>query len=380
MASARPSSRLMLVLALCGCGARSELSLVLPPVDAGPLPDASDASLDQQADGAPDAPPAPRCDRGTLVTGVTNPSYLALDSTDLYFIDDGSPSVVTDSHVGRCPRKAPCTSHPPELLTGAVPSGGGLTLNDTSVFWTELGSSDSVRFCTKASCSPGTLFVDGNDAPIFLLADGPLLDILSYHAVETCPTGGSTAPSKITMLTYGGLVLVADATTIYFSEASPQGAPRGTVKACAKPDCAGGPRVIATSLPGAPWGLVVDDTNLYVSVGGAAADPDDIGFIGVCPKSGCSGAPTRLVEHLAHPTYLVSGGDQLFWIEDGSAGQGFANGRVASCPKAGCGGVANPIASGQYLPGGIVADTGCVYWSTSGDPMHPGTIQQAPTP
>ena len=149
--------------------------------------------------------------------------------------------------------------------------------------------------------------------------------------------------------------------------------------ACAKPACSGGPKVIATSLPAAPWGLAVDDTDVYISIGGATADPDGAGAIIRCPKSGCVGAPEILVAGRNHPVQLTADAQRVYWIEDGTAAKGYRDGAVAACAKSGCGGVARTIASGQYLPSAIAVDPGCVYWSTSVNGSVRGTIQRAPT-
>jgi predicted small lipoprotein YifL len=367
---------------VAACGARSELEL--PPsanagADASPAADANGiAPPDASADAPPPPPPPPTCAGGVVVDSAQNPFYLALDATDVYFIDEGDPSVAADSSLRRCPKATGCAGTSTELLVGGRQFPGGLALDDAHVYWTELATGNAYA-CAKPSCNPVSLFTDPSDEPINVLADGALLDMLSYHAVETCPTTGCAAPQKLTQLTYGGLVVAADAEWIYFTVASPQGAPRGSVMACAKPACAGGPKVIATSLPGAPWGIAVDDTSIYFSIGGAAADPDGGGAIVRCPKSGCAGAPETLVAGRNHPTYLAADAQRVYWIEDGTAGKAFLDGAVAACSKSGCGGVARTIADHQYLPSAIAVDAGCVYWSTSADGNVHGTIQRAPT-
>ena len=379
MASAR-SLRIVLLGVVASCGARSQLEAPGPssdaasPRDAGDFADAAPAPSESGAD----AQPQPTCTGGVVVDSATNPSFLALDTTDLYFIDEGDPSVAADSSIGRCPKATGCAGASTETVVGGMNSPVGFAIDDTHLYWTEL-SSGAAFSCDKQSCQPLRLFTDGNDEPITVLADGALLDLLSYHAVETCPTGGCAAPQKLTSLTYGALVLAADASWIYYTEASPQGAPRGAVFACAKPACAGGPKAIATSLPAAPWGIAVDDASVFISIGGAAADPDGAGAILRCPKSGCNGAPEMLVAGRNHPTYLTADAERVYWIEDGSEAKGYADGAVAACAKSGCGGAARSVAERQYLPSAIAIDAGCVYWSTTGNTTSHGTIQRAPT-
>ncbi|HEX8789625.1 MAG TPA: hypothetical protein VF765_01650 [Polyangiaceae bacterium] len=365
------------VAVVAACGGRSQLEI---PTSANAAADAATAA-DANGVAPPDAsaeapPPPPTCAGGVVVDSAQNPWFLALDATDLYFIDEGEPSATAGSSLRRCPKATGCAGKPTELLVGGRRFPAGLALDDANVYWTEISTS-SAYACAKASCNPVSLFTDPNDAPITVLADGALLDMLSYHALETCPTTGCAAPQKLTPLTYGALVVAADAEWIYFTVASPQGAPRGSVMACAKPACAGGPKVIATSLPAAPWGLAVDDTDVYISIGGAAADPDGAGAILRCPKTGCAGAPETLVAGRNHPVYLVADTQRVYWIEDGTAGP--LDGAVAACAKAGCGGVARTIADHQYLPSAIAVDAGCVYWSTSANGNVDGTIQRAPT-
>ena len=234
MATAR-SLRVLLLGVVAACGARSQLESPGPSSDAASPRDAADFTDAAPAPSASaDAQPPPTCTGGVVVDSATNPWFLALDATDLYFIDKGSPSVATDSSIGRCAKATGCAGASAETIVSGLDSPVGFAIDDTSLYWTEL-SSGAAFSCDKHSCHPLRLFTDSNDEPITVLADGALLNLLSYHAVETCPTSGCAAPQKLTDLTYGALVLAADASWIYYTEASPQGAPRGSVFACAKP-------------------------------------------------------------------------------------------------------------------------------------------------
>ncbi|MFI5296962.1 MAG: hypothetical protein ACHREM_02600 [Polyangiales bacterium] len=349
-----------------GCGTRTSLDLL-----ARPLPDAAPIeTTDAVVDVAP-----PSCARGIVATTQSFPEVLALDGVAVYWMDKGDSSVANDGRLARCP-KSGCSAAP-EVLHAPMTSGGGLAVDALAVYWTELGVASAFS-CNKLICTPRTLFVDAADGPITLLADGASLDVLSYHSVETCPVAGCSAPNKLASLTYGALAIAADATSIYFTEASPSGALRGSIYACAKPACAGGPRAVATGLPAAPWGLAIDAANVYFMIGGAAADADGAGELRVCPKSGCGASPTTLVSGRNHPTNLVSDADRLYWIEQGTAARAFADGAVASCAKSGCAGAPTIVAASQYLPAAVALDEACVYWSTSGTSATPGTIQRAP--
>jgi hypothetical protein len=359
------------------CGARTPLE----------LPSASEVT-DASVDGGPDvvvpppeagadAPQPTACAPGVIVGAALNPAFIALDATDVYFVDMGDPAIPSDGFLGRCSKTKGCAMVAEQLVSGRH-SPAGLALDDAHVYWTEVASS-SAYSCAKVGCSPVTLFNDGADSPITVLADGTLLDLISYHAIETCPVTGCAAPQKLTQLTYGGLVVTADAQWIYFTTATPQGAPRGSVMACAKPACAGGPKTIAASLPATPWGLAIDDTDVYISTGGGAADPDGSGAILRCPKTGCGATPTTLVAGRNHPVYLAADSRRVYWIEQGSTARGFTDGAVAACAKSGCGGIPRRIADLQYLPSAIAVEPGCVYWSTSSQGPAHGLIQRAPT-
>lgn len=351
----------VVVVASTACGTRTSLELLeRPAVDAG---------------STVDAPVPPPCVGGVIAGAVADPWFIAVDDVSIYWLDQGSASVSDDSRIGRCPKAGACGT--PEVLWSPIAGGGGLALDDSAVYWTDLGSGE-VASCDKLICTPRTLFTDSSDAPITLGVDGPNLDVISYHSIETCGVGGCASPTKLTALTYGALAIASDSSAIYYTTASPNGAPRGSVYACTKPACDGGPRVVADALPAAPWGIVVDDTDVYFTIGGAAADADGAGEVRVCPKSGCGASPVSLVTGRDHPTAIVADSDHVYWVEQGSAARAFRDGVVASCPKSGCAGAPSVVASALYLPTSIAVDDRCVYWATSGDTASPGAIARAP--
>jgi hypothetical protein len=200
---------------------------------------------------------------------------------------------------------------------------------------------------------------------VYLVVDAETVFFVSIQSLGSCATAGcETASSLAQLVTPGAGVLATDATDVYFLDGP-------VVRACSKPACAGGPRTIA-ALGQVPKGIAVDDAYVYVSIGGAAAAPDNSGAVLVCPKRGCLGAPTVLASGLHHPTYLALDASRVYWIDEGTAGAGNADGDVEACGKGGCGGQPDVLAAHQPLPALLAVDDSCVYWANEGAPFGPG--------
>ncbi|HTQ45572.1 MAG TPA: hypothetical protein VMI75_22590, partial [Polyangiaceae bacterium] len=124
------SMLLLGVVVVAACGSRSQLETPGPSRDAG---DSSDAAPEPTASAtaSADAQPPPPCTGGVVVDSATSPWFLALDATDLYFIDEGDPSVAADGSIGRCPKATGCAGESTETVVGGMNDPVGFALDDT---------------------------------------------------------------------------------------------------------------------------------------------------------------------------------------------------------------------------------------------------------
>jgi hypothetical protein len=316
------------------------------PVDAAPIDSASPEAA--PVDAAPGA-----CTAGVSVPATTAVAAIAVDETDIYWVElgDGNPS--PSGIVGRC-GKAGCTS--PTVLASGLTEPFDVVLGDASVFFSDL---DGIHGCDKAACSPSllasepqTTFLAVDTTDVFFRAGG----------IYSCPLGGCSVPTTLAGFTGDNYVTVAiDKTDVYWVSTSYSGGmldPTGKVLACAKTGCAGMPRTVMSGVP-YPFDLAVDADRVYVTSG--QYGPDDAGAILTCPKSGCA-EPATLAGGLHHPIAVAADSTTVYWVDEGTMAANFVDGDVASCPKTGCAGGARFLATSQNTPAAIATDESCVYW------------------
>ena len=124
-------------------------------------------------------------------------------------------------------------------------------------------------------------------------------------------------------------------------------------------DCLGGACVsgvcktatLFTSATGAPYGIAVDDQNVYFTT-------VKEGSVYRCPKRGCAEAITTMAKGLASPRDVKSDGKNVYFTTLSS---------IASCPVTGCP-PAGPttFAAGQNAPSTIVLTGDRVWWTNHG--------------
>lgn len=118
--------------------------------------------------------------------------------------------------------------------------------------------------------------------------------------------------------------IAVDATDVYWAN---QG--DGTVVKCPRSGCAGAsPTVLASGQP-SPRGVAVDSTTLYWMTSPATdAGSTFNARVVSCPKSGCTGSPTLIVERsVFYANDVHIDGDTLYYT---------AWPEVGTCPKTGC--------------------------------------------
>jgi hypothetical protein len=234
-----------------------------------------------------------------LASGQGGPSGIAIDGTNVYYLNSSSAEVM----------KVPIGGGTPVKLTSASAVDRGIAVDSTTVYFTESAGAGAV-----------------GSVPI---------------------TGGGITFVAPTEAVPGSIVM--DSAGLYWANA-PGGAP-GAVR-YAQID--GGAAVtLAKNLVG-PEGLALDALNVYF------ATPSATGGIFSIPKAPVDGGatPIPIVSGQNSPVSVQVDGDRMFWANSGFAG---ANGGSVFSAQVDGGGLVT-IATGQSKPVAVAIDATYVYW------------------
>jgi hypothetical protein len=308
-----------------------------------------------------------------FASGLASPGGIVLDDTSVYWVDVGvfvdAGAAASDggrvgSQILKCP-KTGCNGFAMTVAFDAMGAVSKLAVDATSVYWI---ANDQILTCPISGCtgSPG-VFWSGSGTPYDIAADtsGVYFSVPSAAQVLSCPASGcGSAPTVLWPVPDASVVgaprpIALDATSIYFALAT------NDVFACAKSDCAATLHEVAV-VPTVSQALVqiaVDGQNLYANEGAGNGS----GRLFVAPKTGSGQTFLALTTGLTSPVGLATDGTDVFFAEDGRAqadASGF--GRVASCPATGCASGARVIADFLNFPLGIAVDATNVYWTDYG--------------
>lgn len=348
-----------MVALIAGCGARTSigtLALVSSPSDGG-VESASDGGVESGSDGAESGdsqddmgvPPHP-CKPGVLARGLLLPDDLALAGDDVYWVETG-PGGTGGPSIQSCPKQGCTGEHPTALV---ITRASAIAVDGAELYWAE-PASKTVNVCDVSSCVPRTL-ATLDDPPVALAIDGTDIYIGGYGSITRCSRTGPCVPTLLDSLGAPPVAVVLDASNVYFIDQA-----AGLIRACKKPNCDGGPRTVVPITDA--YDLRVDDSNVYVSIGAGATDPDDAGAVLLCPKTGCA-HPTPLATGLHHPATLALDAERVYWADEGTDARQYADGDVESCAKTGCGAGPKVHAKNQSLPASVAVDDACVYWAS----------------
>ncbi len=347
---------------------------------------------------------------GVLATGQHMPSSLAVDGTNVYWVNLGTaPSPTggkeaepyTDGQVMKC-AIAGCDDRPTVLASGRRQGPSGSTppfaLGAGGVYWNDVTplSSDPTGYAHLFTCPLGGCI----DAPTVLATgfayalsvDGSNAYWTTYDNTEVmaCSLGGCATPTTLASLASNEppTGIAVDAANIYWA-VELGGLMKCAIRGCSSSvttlvtDSRDGPPITdpsGTTLPGAVSQLrqiALDDANVYI----VDSYGTGLGRILKCAKNGCNNSPTTLASGLSGAIGIAVDADNVYWTETGdSANSGptlAGPGRVAKCETGGCNDSPTVIAAHQDGPTGIAVDATQVYWAAYGAGATNGTISVA---
>lgn len=262
------------------------------------------------------------CATTTYVQQTNNLAGTAVDSSFVYWADQGSAGAIKRSPTG--------TASPQTYF--ADNTATILFADATRLVWLDLNTKINSRLLSGGAV---TSLVTTSGILAMYVDSGFVYYGTSGGVVARVPTDGSTGPTTITSVT-SPRALVADATNVYVASIS------GNIETAP----ASGQNVIATTFAtGASTEvLAIDGTNVYWLDGSGD----------VVSHAKASSTMTTLASKQAIATNLVTDGTSLFW--------GSTDGSIRELSVTG--GKPLVIASGEAQVASFAIDATTVYWTT----------------
>ena len=360
------------LLIVCGCGARTELTV--PPDAAAPVVDAShDVASAVDVVTAPDV--ATQSEPTVVVTSDAPIYAMAMDQEHIYWTQGYWPMAqAPQSATAMQCDKANCSA--PIVLGAGVEIPLSIAVDDTSVYWTagspQWGSASAVLGlfrCAIGGCTQNPEALVAAPAHGVETGAGRLFWI-GPTGVSECAAGNCAAASAA-IATGAGTVKVDGAYAYWSTETS--------IMRCALASgvCASPPVVIVPDAPANTLGasfipnfrtFAMDGENIYWL---------SHGEVRRCPKEGCATPITIMPADNTQAQCIATDGVNVYWT---------APLAIVRCPVTGCD---KPIRVYMSLPEDlpepncVALDDDDVYWSTgsvTGTATSSGSIMRSPKP
>jgi hypothetical protein len=245
-----------------------------------------------------------------------------------------------------------------------------IAVDATDVYWTNIGSPSSAMRCAKTGCGdqPTVVAALGGDRPNGIALDASTVYIatstqaLGGGLILACPLSGCAGqPKQLASGLSEPVAVAVDAARVYWADLADQ-----TLRSCPLTGCVGAPDILGSML-GYVGSLAIDATNAYMTT---------LDAILVCPLAGCGTHPTMLATKQNQPFSIAVDGASVYWPDPG-AGPAFKP-RILKCAIGGCNQSPTVVADGQVGPKAVAVDGTRVYWTDSPLNAVPGDVSACP--
>ena len=328
-----------------------------------------------------------------VASGQQAPVAVAVDGVNVYWMNLGTnattdpkaPMGWTGGQILKCP-VAGCGGAPVVLASNmaqgpSTEAPAPFASDGASVYWSADWTVDggpAIAKCGVAGCGNQPELIGPQGAQGLAVFQGSFYWTEFSAELYACPIAGCGS-SEVTLWSAGyspcDVGVAVDASGIYWVADGPD-----TLFSCPLGGCVGAPTpLMAGSADVADSRqLALDANNVYFTDG----NPEQLGMILACAKSGCGATPTVLASGLDAPTAIATDGINVYWTETGPdvvAGAPVTGaGLVRKCAVTGCGNAPTNVATGLTLPGAIALDDANVYWTEAGTTADGGKIWKAP--
>jgi hypothetical protein len=306
------------------------------------------------------------CQPIILSTGDNYPNGIAVDSTQVYWVDEGSNA--TDSTNGQLRSCAigGCKGSP-TILAANQDLAWDVAVSSGVVYWSANSGGPAVLACPISGCGDAgartiTTYPSGaaglavDTSNVYFTCNTS--DLATSFVLSCALTGCGSTPTVIASEQILPFTIAIDDTNVYWLEEGT--GTEGQLQSCPKGGSCTTPTLIATGLS-YPSGLTVQGTNVYFSSGPSVQS---------CPVTGCGGSPTTLATDLTAPYGVAVDDTYIYFTNYTSAGT------VQRCPLTGCSGPPETLLSNLSSPGAIAVDARAVYVANYGAVDGSGSVME----